>query len=664
MNLTELARKLKIPTQELKEKLPELGFDIGMKAIKVPDDMAARIIEKWNEEKRRQQIAEKYEGLGNDAPAEAVSKERSVRLPQTISVRDLADRFHLSPAAMIAELMKHGVMASLSEKIDFDIASIVAEGLGWQAELKDESNKDETQQQEIQEKLKQIKQKKTGNFQPRPPVVVVMGHVDHGKTKLLDTIRQANVIETESGGITQHIGAYQVEKNGRVITFIDTPGHEAFSAMRSRGANVADIAVLVVAADSGVQPQTIEAIKMIQDAGLPMLVAMNKIDKNDADVEKIKKGLAEINLVPEDWGGSVICVPVSAKAGTNIDDLLDMVLLTADMNQENIRAEFDAPAVGTIVESHLDKGTGSVATVLIHSGTLRLGDAVKVGNVHGKIRNMKNFKGDKLEQATPSTPVQIIGLSAVPEVGQILEGGVDLRQLRRQLEVRKYQGNEAQGSSQDEDKKSKIKKYNIVLKADVAGSSEALVQSLKKYSNKQVAVNVVYRGLGSITEVDVVRAESTKAQIYGFNVSATPSAYEVAKEKRINIKLYQVIYKLLEDVEVELEAILDPVISREIIGRGKVLALFRGQKGKMIVGVSLAEGKAEEGVKLVVIRGGKIIGEGLAQQLRVGPEKVREVTAGNEFGLQYSGSIGLQAGDQLEFFSEKQEKQKLDLKKK
>ncbi len=660
MNLTELARKLKVPTSELKEKLPKLGFDIGMKAIKVPDDMAERIIAKWNEEKRRLQLEEKYQTVNEMTQTSAESKsERIIKVPQTISVRDLAERLHLSAPAMITELMKHGIMASLSEKVDFEITTIVAESLGYKTVLVDESNLDEKQQQIIQEKLKQIRTKKSDKLLSRPPIVVVMGHVDHGKTKLLDTIREANVIASEAGGITQHIGAYQVVKNERMITFIDTPGHEAFSAMRSRGANVADIAILVVAADSGIQPQTIEAIKMIQDAGLPMIVAINKIDKPDADVEKVKKELTEINLIPEDWGGNVICVSVSAKDGTNINELLEMVLLTADLNQEQIKAEYDTPAIGTIIESHLDKGTGPVATVLIHSGTLRVGDRVKVGNVLGKIRSMQDYQGKKIDLATPSTPARIIGLERVPAVGEILEAGVDFKLLRRQLDYKKYQPSDFKGKQSEDEKKSKIKKYNILLKTDVAGSLEAITQSLKKYNGRQVMVNIVYKGLGNITEVDVVRAESTKAHIYGFNVSATPQAYEVAKEKKIDIKLYQIIYKLLEDVAEKLEDLLDPIYNREIKGKGKVLAIFRGQKQKMIVGVKVLIGEIVTGAKLIVWRNGKIVGEGQVQQLRVGPEQMSKVLSGSECGLEYSGSIALQPEDELEFFVETKVKQKL-----
>lgn len=668
MNLTEVARKLKVPSKELKEKLPELGFDIGMKAIKVPDDMAERIIIKWNQSKRRQQIADKYSEVSADAEEVSFEKEGEVvKLPKAISVRDLAERFGLTAPAMIAELMKQGIMASLSERVDFEIASIVGESLGIKTALSEETDKEEAKNKAIQEKLKKIRESDNQQQLARPPIVVVMGHVDHGKTKLLDTIRQTRVIDTESGGITQHIGAYQVEKNGQLITFIDTPGHEAFSAMRSRGANVADIAILVIAADDGVKPQTIEAVKMIQDAGLPMVVAINKIDKAGADIEKVKKGLSEINLVPEDWGGDIICIPISAKENKNLDGLLDMVLLVAEMNQEKIKAPYNRSAAGTIIESHLDKGTGPVATVLIQTGTLHHGEAVRVGNVLGKIRSMSNWQGEKIITVTPGMPVRIIGLTSIPEVGEILEAGIDLKVLRRQLYTKKTQsvvgGVASVVSDESTGRKSKVKKLNLVLKADVAGSLEAILQSLKKYSNRQVVVNIVYKGLGDITEVDVIRAASTKALVFGFHTNATSKAYEVAKEKNISIRIYQVIYKLLAEVKELLVGLLEPIVTRVTTGEGEILVIFRGHKAKMIVGAKLTKGEVRVGVKVIVKRQDKIIGEGLAKELRVGPEKVAQVSAGNEFGLQYSGSEDLAVGDKLEFFEEKEEMPKLDIKK-
>ncbi len=665
MNLTELARRLRVSTKELKEKLPELGFDIGMKAIKVPDEMAHKIIAKWKEEERRQKIAAKYEQLKQEENKEEgqTGSDKVLKIPAKISVRDLADRLQLSPAAMIAELMKHGIMASLSERIDFEIATIVAEEFGYKTELQTESDAELNKAKQLQDKLEKIKSvSHDKDAQPRPPVIVVLGHVDHGKTKLLDAIRETNVVEGEAGGITQHIGAYQVERKGKVITFIDTPGHEAFSNMRSRGAQVADIAILVVAADSGIQPQTIEAIKIIQDAGLPMIVAINKIDKPEADIDRVKKELAEINLVPEDWGGDVICVPVSAKEGTNLDELLDMILLVEEMNREKIKAKVDDLARGTIIESHLDKSRGAIATVLIHTGTLKVGDYVKVGSVVGKIRSMFDFKGKQVKAATPSTPVQIIGLAGVPEVGEILEVIENIKSAKRDFAKKKKKTTvegEDLTSTEDADQ-SGVKKLPIILKADVVGSLEAIEESLKKFRNKFVAVEIISKGLGDITEVDVVRADGAKAKIYGFNTSATPHAFQVAKEKGIDIKIYKIIYELLDDVRANLEELLEPEILREFKGKAEVLAVFRGGKSGMIVGAKVKEGEIDDKCLVVVHRDNKIVGEGKVNELRIGPEQVRQVLSGQEFGLNYSGSIALQEGDLLEFFTEKEVKRTLD----
>ena len=664
MNLTELARRLRVSTKELKEKLPELGFDIGMKAIKVPDEMAHKIIAKWKEEERRQKIAAKYEQLKQEENKEEgqTGGDKVLKIPAKISVRDLADRLQLSPAAMIAELMKHGIMASLSERIDFEIATIVAEELGYKTELQTESDAELDKAKQLQDKLEKIKSvSHDKDAKPRPPVIVVLGHVDHGKTKLLDAIRETNVVEGEAGGITQHIGAYQVERKGKIITFIDTPGHEAFSNMRSRGAQVADIAILVVAADSGIQPQTIEAIKIIQDAGLPMIVAINKIDKPEADIDRVKKELAEINLVPEDWGGDVICVPVSAKEGTNLDELLDMILLVEEMNREKIKAKVDDLARGTIIESHLDKSRGAIATVLIHTGTLKVGDYVKVGSVVGKIRSMFDFKGRQVKTATPSTPVQIIGLAGVPEVGEILEVIEDIKSAKRDFAKKKKKTVEGEDLTPTEDAdQSGVKKLPIILKADVVGSLEAIEESLKKFRNQFVAVEIISKGLGDITEVDVVRADGAKAKIYGFNTSATPHAFQVAKEKGIDIKIYKIIYELLDDVRANLEELLEPEILREFKGKAEVLAVFRGGKSGMIVGAKVKEGEIDDKCLVVVHRDNKIVGEGKVNELRIGPEQVRQVLSGQEFGLNYSGSIALQEGDLLEFFTEKEVKRTLD----
>jgi translation initiation factor IF-2 len=430
MNVTELARKIGITPSKLREIMPQLGFDIGARAIKVDPKMAAAILEKLSDPLVRKKYLEEVASseprkLVKDKDEEKEVPEKLVRIPEKITVKELARRMGIPATNLMLELMKNGVMASLNQNIDFETASIIAEDLGMKTEKSSE-----------QGLVENIDYKKLLNIdyktaQPRPPIVVVMGHVDHGKTKLLDVIRQTNIMEGEAGGITQHIGAYQVEKNGRLLTFLDTPGHEAFSAMRSRGAQVADIAILLVAADDGVQPQTIEAVAHIRQAEMPFIVAINKIDKADANVDKVKSDLANIGLTPEDWGGKTICVEISAKKNINIPELLEALFLVADIYQDKIVANIDVPAVGAIIESHIDKGEGPVATVLVHNGILKKGDLVQIGDLSGKIRMMKNWKGEIVDETTPSMPARILGLKGVPAVGEILKVIRDRKELRK-----------------------------------------------------------------------------------------------------------------------------------------------------------------------------------------------------------------------------------------
>ena len=467
MNVTELARKLKIPTKELLEILPVVGFDIGRRAIKIDNRQAQRIIEKWP------MLLAQYEEITKPDEEEKVVDEiqekKKIALGQTIRVKDFAEKLKMPLAKVMAELMKNGVLSSMNEEIDFDTAAIIGEELGFEVESDNsaQSDKEETTSQKLEGLLNEEDKTK---LSARPPVIVVMGHVDHGKTKLLDSIRKTKVIEGESGGITQHIGAYQAVKNDKLITFIDTPGHEAFTTMRSRGARVADIAILVVAADDSIQPQTKESIKIIKSAGLPMIVAINKIDKPDANPEKVKQDLAAMNLTPEEWGGKTITVPISAKEGTGIDDLLEMILLITETEKNNIMANPEKLAVGTIIESHVDKGEGPVATALVQNGTLRQGDLVEVtGSFYGKIRAMKDFTGKDIKEAGPSTPVKILGLKAAPSVGDVLQVKSEIEKKTR---VKKYQLNQqavdyTRPTETKREKGKEVKSLNVVLKADV-----------------------------------------------------------------------------------------------------------------------------------------------------------------------------------------------------
>jgi len=469
MNVTELARRLKIPTSELKELLPRLGFDIGKKAIKVDDKSAYMIIDKIRdnpdivEDFRKENMPEAEEiteGITPDSP--------EIEIPSIITVRDFAELLEKPVASIIQELMKNGILANLNEQIDYETANIIAEDFGFVTKAKNEIQDNKQNDENIEEMIS----KASDNPQVRPPIVVVMGHVDHGKTQLLDTIRKSNVVAKESGGITQHIGAYQITKNDKKITFIDTPGHEAFTAMRSRGARVADIAILIIAADDGIKPQTEEVIKIIDNAKLPFIVAINKIDKPEADIEKVKNQLAQKDLLPEDWGGKVITVPISAKNGEGIDDLLEHLLLLADVEKENIQADPNQPAIGTIIESHIDKGEGPVATVIIKSGTLKNNDSVQVGQVVGKIKFMKDHAGKIIKEASPSTPVKILGLKNIPAVGDILQtlkADASLKKMMKKINSQKklYQDKQNWQQIKNDDKKDEDeKKVNIILKAD------------------------------------------------------------------------------------------------------------------------------------------------------------------------------------------------------
>ncbi|MCX6740790.1 MAG: translation initiation factor IF-2 N-terminal domain-containing protein, partial [Candidatus Parcubacteria bacterium] len=426
MNLTELARKLKVTTKELKEKLPELGFHIGGRAIQIPDNQAQGVIEKWQAMLTQEELKKKEEMLRQreEVLPEKAKSERVARLPQIITVHRLAETLSLPVIKVISELLKQGVVATINDNLDYEIAAIIAETLGWRAE---KCESDEVCQITVKEKMKNILgEENKKDLSVRPPVVVVMGHIDHGKTSLLDYIRQTNVAAKEAGAITQHIGAYQAviedqEYGQRKITFIDTPGHEAFNEMRSHGGQVADLAILVIAADDKVQPQTLESVKVIQESNLPFIVAINKIDRPEADIDRIKKGLAEINIAPEDWGGKTICVPISAKTGQGVDNLLKMVLLVADLEKDKLLTNPNREALGVVIESHIDRGTGPVATAIIYAGTLRARDQVIIGQAHGRIRLLRNYLNKEVAAAEPGMPVQILGLKNSAHVGDILE---------------------------------------------------------------------------------------------------------------------------------------------------------------------------------------------------------------------------------------------------
>ena len=663
MNITELARRLRVRPEELHSKLPELGFAVGKKALKIDNRQAQAITEAWNEMRRKERLAEKV----RDQKAIAARRDlpdterKSVTLPSVMTVRDFASKLDQPVPRIMQELMRNGILAAINERIDFDTASILAEDLGFKAIRED--GKAIVEDTEGTEKLRdRIETEQKGSLVRRPPVIVVMGHVDHGKTRLLDAIRSTNVMDTEAGGITQHIGAYQVERNGKMLTFIDTPGHEAFTVMRSRGAKVADIAILVVAADDGVQPQTKEAIDIIKSAGLPFVVALNKIDREEANIEKVKTQLSELELVPEDWGGKTIVVPLSAKAGTNIDQLLDMLLLVEEMEHERIVANPDGRAIGTVIESNVNPGSGPIATVLVQSGTLRIGDDLGVRDTQfGRVRAMQNWKGESLLEAPPSTPAKIIGWKLAPAVGDVMEVPLDVKELKKMKSTdSSLKATEGVASirhvvkSTDEDQETEEGKQivNLIIRADVLGSLEAILGMLDKIKHDQVGVKVVQKGLGNITDADINTAAGAGAIVIGFNVRPSGGAEELARDKEVDLREYKIIYKLFEDVLEELKNRLpaDTIIEEQ--GRFEVVKNFKKMDEGWIIGGRVKADKIHKGAKLRLSRNGEYIGEGSILSLQLGRAELKVAQAGQEIGMSYKGKVKPEEGDQIEAYSE------------
>ncbi len=676
MNVTELARKLRIHPKQMLEILPRYGFDVGAKAVKIDDRIADTIMRRWKHIKRDLEEQKKREQEEQKQKEKQLRREsgQSVTLPALITVRDFADRLQLPVTQVITELMKNGILANQNQNIDYDTAAIMAEELGFGVSREQtsahETVKDTVRVSALEEALARGKQKTT-----RAPVIVVMGHVDHGKTKLLDTIRETNIVATESGGITQHIGAYQTiwkdpkTKVERALTFIDTPGHEAFTVMRSRGAKVADIAILVVAADDGVKPQTEEVIQIIKAAKLPIVVAINKIDKPTADVQRVKTELSQRNILPEDWGGDVPMVEISAKEKLNIDKLLDVLLLVTDMQADHIQADTTIPAVGTVIDSHVDKGMGPVATVLVQAGTLKRNDPLVVhGEIYGKVRAMKDYRGQQLDSAGPSVPVQIIGFKVAPEVGDILDVAaadnaqrIDIKQKRTQQTG--AERHSAQTTTSDDDDTEKKKYLNIVVKADVLGSLEAIIGSLEKIRHDEVGVRIIGKGLGNIMDDDVNKAEAGQGVVVGFHVNATPNADESMRDKHMTFLQFDVIYDLIDWVKQELEKMLDQEKIVTEIGNAKILAVFRTDKGAMTVGGRIETGKVKRDCFARVKRGGEIVGIGKIATCQTGQQEVKEVPSGTECGMRFEGKTRIEVNDVLEFYTEESKSRKIVFEK-
>ncbi len=650
MNVTEMYRELKMTKDEFFATVHELGFDIGERAIKIDDSQAVKIISAIKEKRKK----ESKKSIFATEEVEEVEQKKSggeaIKLPDKISVKDFAEQLEKRPADMIAILMQNGIMATINETLDYETAAIIAEDLGFTPELSLEGAEIDDPEERSALVAKTLESEKKNELKPRPPVVVVMGHVDHGKTKLLDAVRATNVVDEESGGITQHIGAYQVEKKGKTVTFIDTPGHEAFTTMRSRGARVADIAILVIAADDGIKPQTVEAIHIIEEAEIPFVVAINKIDKPDADIERVKKELSELNLNPEDYGGKTICVPISAKQGENIDDLLDTILLVADMEQETITANPDGNTVGSIIESHVDKHMGPVATILVQNGTLRIGDIVQIGNIPGRIRSLKDWQGNTLKEAGPSAPAQVLGLKKAPVVGDILQVVKDKKVLKQN--VKAYDSfaflNAKKKKKKEDEEEEEKNSLNIVLRADKLGSLEAIVQSLHGIKHKEVSVEIVQKGLGNITENDVQLAQASHAYVLGFHAGMTPGAEKYAKDENVPVETFDIIYQLIDFVKEQLGELLEAETVYEKTGSLKVLAVFKKGQKSVILGGRVEDGTLKNKAPVKIVRKGKMIGEGLIAQLQKEKKNVAEAGKGTECGLRVEGDVDIIEGDIIE----------------
>ena len=566
-----------------------------------------------------------------------------INLPTNVPIKLFAEKLNLPVSAIITELMKNGILATINEQIDYETAAIIAQDLGFEAQV--EKNEDDSTMT-LERLLEITKEEKSQGekFPLRPPVVTILGHVDHGKTTLLDTIRKANVAEKESGGITQHISAYQVRKKGQLITFIDTPGHEAFSAMRERGVSIADIAILVVAADDGVRPQTKEVIQYLLEKKIPTIVAINKIDKPEANLERVKKELADHGILIESWGGEVLCSEISAKKNLGIDKLLENVLLINEV--ENFRSDINRPALGVVLEAHLDPQKGPVATVLIKTGTLKEGLDIIAGKVYGRARRIEDFTGKKIKEAGPSTPVQIIGFHTAPNTNDILQ--IASSQVVARSVSSALRSNVTRAGLEQDGRKH----LDIILKSDVQGSLEAIQQILGEIKSDEILVNYISLGIGNITETDVLLAENSSAVIFGFNVEITPVAKRLAEMKQVEVKNYQIIYELVEEIKKRLIAMLPPIVERTEFGTLKVLALFKTGKKDMIIGGQVIHGSLINNSLLEVKRNGEVIGHGKLQNLQQNKVNVNEVTQGYECGITFDGETKIKIGDQLTDYQE------------
>lgn len=685
----ELARELEITSKELMEKIIESDISISSHMSSLENEEATLIkslmleeieqsknsiskdvsvskdrnipIERKNSSKNKSK-KDKGDNINMEKNKELVLEEGDeliIEIENSIIVKDLADKLEVNPAQIITKLIGLGVMVNQNQAIDGEIAIIIAEEFGIELVVNEDSTEEEIEENSnlIEEEFNLDIEDKEEDLMPRPPVVTVMGHVDHGKTSLLDAIKETSVTTSEAGGITQHIGAYAVEINNKKISFLDTPGHEAFTSMRARGAQVTDIAILVVAADDGVMPQTVEAISHAKAANVPIIVAINKIDKPTADLDRIKQELLENDLMPEDWGGETITVPVSAKNREGIEELLEMILIVAEMQE--LKANPNRNIVGTIVEAQLDKGKGPMATVLVQKGTLRLGDMVASGNSSGRVRAMFDYKGNSVKEAGPSIPVVVLGLSEVPNAGDLIYSFSDEKTARAFAERKRIYTRELEMKSDqkvslddlfERIKLGEIKDLNIIIKGDVRGSIEALKQSLEKLDTEEVKTNIIHGGVGGITESDIMLASASNAIVIGFNVRPNLSAIEIARKEKVDIRTYRVIYEAIEDIQSAINGMHAPEIVEEILGRAEIRETFRLPTGNSIAGIYVLNGKITRNAKVRLLRDDIVIFEGGVSSLKRFKDDAREVLSGYEAGLGLENYNNIKEGDLIEAF--------------
>ena len=578
---------------------------------------------------------------------------KKIELPSGIVIRDLAQKIEISPIEVIKKLMANGVMATINQSVDYDTAAIVVAEYGFEAVPEAQEVVEEKETGEIPLWRRLIADEDTTKLVNRPPVVTILGHVDHGKTSLLDAVRQTDVAAGEAGGITQHIGAYQVEMKGRTITFLDTPGHAAFTAMRARGAQGADIVILVVAADDGVMPQTREAIAHAKAARVPIIVALNKIDKPNANPERVKQQLAELELVPDDWGGNTMVVPVSAKQKQGIDDLLEGILLVAD--NANIKANPSGKVIGTVIEAEVDKSKGTIATLLVQNGTLEAGDIVVAGKSYGRLKAITDYKGKPVKKAAPSTPVVALGLNDVPAAGDVFRVVDSEREARaivgERIEAEKSQSHTKKKVSLEDlfasVQSGETKELNLIVKADVQGSLEPLVVELQKLGQGEIGLKILHAEAGNVGENDVMLASASKALIVGFNVQADVAARRLAEKEGVSIRLYEIIYRMTEDIEKALKGMLEPDLVEKVVGRATVLAVFPASKLGRVAGCRVTEGELRRNSKVRLFRGTDLVFEGEMASLRHEKEDVREMRTGFECGVGFKNFHDIQTGDQL-----------------